>query len=67
MKNTINVKISIPNEMVLKRLLFTPVFQRLTKIKLKLGDNFETVNHFQYSEQVRLFTIGGATVEKVNN
>ena len=67
MRNTIKVKISIPNEIVLNRLRTTPTFQRLTRISLKLGENFETVNHFQYSEQVRLFTIAGAVVEKVNN
>ena len=63
--NVKRVKITIPNIIVLKRLTTTPLFQRLTKLKLKLGENFEDVNHFQFSEQMRMFPIGGAKIEEI--
>lgn len=63
--NVKRVKITIPNVSVLKRLTTTPLFQRLTRIKLQLGDNFEDVNHFQFSEQMRMFPTGGAQIEEV--
>lgn len=65
MKNLINVNISVPNESVLNIVSKTPSFQRLTKLKLRVGDNIETVNNFQYSEQYRMFPIIGVVVTKI--
>ncbi len=65
MGNTKKVKITIPNIQVLKRLTTTPLFQRLTRLKLKLGENIEVVNHCQFESQMRMFPIGGAQIEEI--
>lgn len=63
--NTKKVKITIPNITVLKIVTTTPLYQRLTRLKLKLGDNFETVNHTQFESQMRMFPIAGATIQEI--
>jgi len=66
MSNVKTVKITIPNSAVLKLVRSTPLFQRLTKLKLVLGENIEQVNHYQFSEQMRMFPIAGAKIEEIN-
>jgi hypothetical protein len=60
------VKITIPNESVLRLVTNTPSFKRLTKLKLVLGENIEQVNHYQFSEQIRMFPLVGAKIEEIN-
>ena len=64
-QNVKTVKITIPNSSVLKLVRSTPLFQRLTKLKLQLGDNIEQVNHYQFAEQMRMFPIAGVKIEEV--
>jgi len=63
--NLKTVKITIPNISVLKIVRNKPLYQRLTKLKLKLGDNFEEVDEHQLAEQLRMFPIAGAKIEEV--
>jgi hypothetical protein len=49
------VKITIPNTSVLNLVTTTPSFQRLTKLKLVLGENIEKVNHFQFLNKCECF------------
>ena len=55
--NTKKVNINVPNERILKRLNSTPTFNRLSRLKLKVGDNVETVNHKQYADMARLYPL----------
>lgn len=64
-RNVKKVRITIPNSHVLRIVRTTPLFQRLTKLKLQLGENIEQVNHYQFSEQIRMFPIIGAKVEEI--
>lgn len=64
-QNVKTVKITIPNASVLKLVRSTPLFQRLTKLKLQLDENIEHVNHYQFAEQMRMFPIAGAKIEEV--
>jgi hypothetical protein len=64
-KNIKTVKITIPNASVLKLVRSTPLFQRLTKLKLQLGENIEQVNHYQFVEQMRMFPIAGVKIEEI--
>lgn len=65
MKNVKTVKIIIPNDRVLKLVTSTPIYQRLTRLKLKIGENVENVNHSQYEAQMRMFPIAGAQIEDI--
>jgi hypothetical protein len=65
--NIKTVKITVPNEIILKKVNSTPVFQRLVRNKLKVGENIENVNHYQYSEILRMFTIAGCKVEDISD
>jgi DNA-binding TFAR19-related protein (PDSD5 family) len=64
-KNVKSVKITVPNEQILKRINSTPAFNRLSRLKLKVGENFENVNHTIYADMLRLYPIIGVTVEEV--
>lgn len=64
-ENIKTVKITIPNSSVLKLVRSTPLFQRLTKLKLQLGENIEQVNHYQFAEQMRMFPIAGVKIEEI--
>jgi len=63
--NTKTVKITIPNEVVLKRINSTPALSRLSRLTLKVGENIENVNHFQFSEQMRMLPIVGVAIEEI--
>lgn len=60
--NVKTVKITIPNEVVLKRVNTTPALKRLSRLNLVVGDNFENVNHYQYSEMQRMYPVLGIEV-----
>lgn len=64
-RNIKTVKITIPNEQILKRLNSTPTFNRLSRLKLQVGENIENVNHAQFADMVRLYPLIGVTVEEV--
>ena len=64
-QNVKTVKITIPNEIVLKRISSTPTLNRLSRLILKVGENVENVNHFQFSEQMRMFPIAGVKIEEI--
>ena len=64
-RNVKTVKITIPNEMVLKRINSTPALNRLSRLILKVGENLENVNHYQFAQQMRMFPIAGAKIEEV--
>lgn len=64
-KNIITVRIIVPNEIVLNRINSTPALSKLSRVQLKVGSNLEYVNHFQYSEQMRMFPVCGCKIEKI--
>ena len=64
-KTVKTVKITVPNEQILKRLNSTPTFNRLSRLKLQVGENIENVNHAQFADMVRLYPLIGVTVEEV--
>ena len=64
-RNIKTVKITVPNEQILKRLNSTPAFNRLSRLKLQVGENIEKVNHAQFADMVRLYPLIGVTVEGV--
>lgn len=64
-KNIKTVKIIVPNERVLKRLNSTPIFNRLSRLKLKVGENVENVNHKQFSDMNRLYPMINVSVEEI--
>lgn len=55
--NIKQVKIVIPNEVILKRVNSTPTLKRLSKLNLVVGENTENVNHYQFSEMKRMYPI----------
>lgn len=58
------VKIIVPNEMILKKVNSTPTFSRLSRLKLKVGENIENVNHTQFSNMKRLYPLIGVNIEE---
>ena len=63
--NIKTVRITVPNEQILKRLNSTPTFNRLSRLKLEVGENIENVNHKQFADMVRLYSLIGVTIEEV--
>ena len=64
-RNIKTVKITVPNERILRRLNSTPTFNRLSRLKLQVGENIENVNHAQFGDMFRLYPLIGVTVEEV--
>ena len=64
-RNIKTVKITVPNEQILKKLNSTPTFNRLSRVKLQVGENTENVNHSQFADMVRLYPLVGVTVEEL--
>ena len=64
-RNIKTVKITVPNEQILKRINSTPALSRLSRIKLQVGENIENVNHAQFADMVRIYQYIGVTVEEV--
>jgi DMSO/TMAO reductase YedYZ molybdopterin-dependent catalytic subunit len=63
--NVKTVQIFIPNENVLSLIVRTPALSNLVRTKLKVGDNIERVNHYQFSQLMRMFPIAGAQVKEI--
>jgi hypothetical protein len=63
MKRNIKIiKIIIPNEVILNKIDNTPALRQLSRLRLQVGDNIERVNHYQFSQILRMFPIAGAQV-----
>ena len=60
--NIKQVKIVIPNEVILKRVNSTSTLKRLSKLNLVVGENTENVNHYQFSEMKRMYPILGIDI-----
>ena len=65
MKNIKTVKITIPNEVILRKKNNTPTLSRQSRLSLNVGENIENVNHYQFSEQMRMFPIAGVQIEEI--
>jgi hypothetical protein len=64
-RNIKTVKITVPNEQILKRLNSTPALNWLSRLKLQVGENIENVNHVQFSHMERSYPLIGVTVEDI--
>lgn len=64
-RNVKTVKITVPNEQVLQKLNSTPTFNRLSRLKLKVGENLENVNHAQFADMIRLYHLIGVKIEEI--
>ena len=64
-KNVKTVKITIPNEQLLRKINSTPSLNRLSRLALKVGENIENVNHAQFADMVRIYPLIGVTVEEI--
>lgn len=67
MKNIKTVKIIISNEVILSKINKTFALKQLSRLSLKVGENIEKVNHYQYSEQKRMFACVGVEVVDITN
>lgn len=64
-KNIKTVKITVPNEGILRRLNSTPTFSRLSRLRLNVGENIQNVNHKQFSDMNRLYPMINVSVEEI--
>ena len=64
-RNLKTVKITIPDEQTLKLINSTPALNRLSRLKLQVGENIENVNHKQYADMVNMYPSIGVTVEEI--
>lgn len=55
MKNTKKIKYVIDHPKRVKLFNSTPAFRELVRKDAKLGENIETVNHYQYSQILKMF------------
>ena len=60
--NIKRVKIVMPSDPILKRVNSTPALKRLSRLNLVVGENFENVNHYQFSEMKRMYPILGIEI-----
>ncbi len=65
--NVKTVRILIPDEFILKKITSTPTLKQLSRIELKVGENIENVNHYQYSRLLNMLPLIGCKVEEVIN
>ncbi len=64
-RNIKTVMITIPNEQILKRLISTPALSRLSRTKLKVRQNVESVNHTQFADMLRIYPIIGVSIVEI--
>lgn len=55
MKNTKKIKYVIDHPKRVKRFNSTPAFRELVRKDAQLGENIEVVNHYQYSQILKMF------------
>lgn len=65
MKNIKTISISIPNELILKRINSTSALKNLTRSILKVGINTENVNHYQFSRIEQMYSILGCVITEI--
>lgn len=65
-RNVKTVKIIVPCEIILRKVKTTPALNRLTRLNLQVGENIERVNHYQFSELMRIYPIAGCEVIEIN-
>ena len=63
--NTLKINIYIPCEKVLNKIKTTPALNQLTRVNLVVGNNKETVNHYQYSRINNMFPLLGCIITKI--
>lgn len=63
--NTLTINIYVPCEKVLNRINTTPALKNLTRLNLIIGNNKETVNHYQYSKINNMFPLLGCVITKI--
>ena len=63
--NVKTICITVPNEAILKRLNSTPTLRNATRLSLKVGDNIERVNHFQFSKMMRMYPLVGCEIKEI--
>jgi len=63
--NIKTVRITVPNEQILKKLNSTPTFNRLSRLQLQVGENIENVNHKQFADMLRLYPLIGVVVNEL--
>ncbi|NCB03040.1 MAG: hypothetical protein EOM67_12865 [Spirochaetia bacterium] len=59
------IRIFVPSEAIANKIKATPALKRLTRQTLKAGDNYEVVNHKQFSDIQRLLPIIGCNIYEV--
>jgi hypothetical protein len=64
-KNLKKVRITIPNDEVLKNVNKTPLIRDLSRLRLQVGENTESVNNVQYSRMMRLYPLVGAEIKQI--
>lgn len=69
-RNIKTIKLYIPNELILKKIKSTPTLNQWFRNELKVGDNIENVNHVQFHNIMRLFSLdnfknNGVTVNEM--
>ena len=64
-RNIKKVVITIPNEIILKRVNSTFALNRLSRSNLIVGENEENVNHSQFAEMCRLYPLIGVNVKEI--
>lgn len=63
--NLKQIKIIIPNEIILKTVNSIPTLKRLSRLSLVVGENIETVNHYQFSKIQRMYPILGIIIKEI--
>jgi len=53
-RNVKAITVNVPNDIYLKKINTTPALKRLFRDTLKVGDNEMNVNHFHFSEIMRM-------------
>jgi hypothetical protein len=64
-QNVKTIKIIVPNEEVLKKINNTPTLKNLSRLVLNVGENIERVNHYQFSQIMRMFPIVGCNISEI--
>lgn len=64
-RNVKTVKITVPNEESLRMFNKSPSTKWVTRLNLEVGENIERVNHYQFSQQKRVFPYFGIKVEEL--
>lgn len=62
--NIKTITITIPSQEVLNLINHTPALRNLSKLSLKIGENIENVNYFQYSQLKRMYSLIGCTINE---